>query len=172
MQVNLKPRFISTAGYVPLLIIAGMLVVSPCVASDVSEPSTPLGTEEEQKNYEYNLENRPDPFTPFISPVSSTNAPDPNEIIDDETTLSGMQLFEPGQLSLVAILMSGDSSLAMVEDVTGRGYFLKEGTLIGRRGVVSQIESQQVIITETAKTRAGKELVSTVTMRLNKEGDE
>jgi len=61
--------------------------------------------------------------------------------------------------------------LAMVEDVTGKGYIIKEGELIGRRGVVSRITDDQVIITETARTRAGKELVSTVVMRLNKEGD-
>jgi len=43
--------------------------------------------------------------------------------------------------------------------------------LIGRHGVVSRITEDQVIITESARTRAGKELITTVVMRLNKEGD-
>jgi len=59
-----------------------------------------------------------------------------------------------------------------VEDQTRKGYILKMGTPIGKRGVVTSIDSRQMIITETAKTRAGKELKTTTVMRLKKEGDE
>jgi type IV pilus assembly protein PilP len=116
------------------------------------------------------LEGRPDPFVPFIEPKVATKF-DPDEIVDDEAELTGMQLFEPGQLTLVAVMFSSGEKIAMVEDVTGKGYVMHEGILIGRHGVVSQINEEQVIITETASTRAGKELITTVVMRLNKEGD-
>jgi type IV pilus assembly protein PilP len=123
--------------------------------------------------YFYNAEGRTDPFKPFVSlKSSSTGIPDPNEIVDESNSLSGMQLFEPGQLTLVGIINSSREPLALVEDQTKKGYILKMGNLIGKRGVVSSIDNQQVIITETAKTRSGKELKTTTAMRLKKEGDE
>ncbi len=122
--------------------------------------------------YEYLIEGRPDPFKPFLSPkAASTTTLDPNEIIDDTSELSGMQLFEPGQLILVGILTHNKGRIAMVEDQTKKGYTIKIGTLIGKRGVVSDIQNNEVIITETARTRAGKEMTNTITMRLSKEGE-
>lgn len=121
-------------------------------------------------DFQYVLEGRPDPFKPFIEPEVATKI-DPNEIVEEDVELSGMQLFEPGQLSLVAVMFAGEKKFAMVEDVTGKGYVINEGIPIGRHGVVSEIREDQVIITETARTRAGKEIVTTVVMRLNKEGD-
>jgi type IV pilus assembly protein PilP len=67
-------------------------------------------------------------------------------------------------------MFSPKSNIAVVEDVTGKGYILNEGMLIGRHGVVSQITMNQVNITET-RTVAGKEITADVVMRLNKEGD-
>jgi type IV pilus assembly protein PilP len=130
------------------------------------------GILEPSDSYSYNIEGRSDPFKPFVTPQSAVPAgPDPDEIIDEHERLSGMQLFEPGQLNLVGILLSPSSELAFVEDQAKKGYVLKVGTLIGRRGVVAQIEPDHVVIEETAKTRSGKEIKTTVTMRLNKEGD-
>jgi len=122
-------------------------------------------------DFKYVLEGRPDPFVPFLAPKVATKI-NQDEIIDEAGNLSGMRKFEPGQLTLVAVLSSNGKKMAMVEDVTGKGYILNEGTPIGRRGIVSQINKQQVVITETAHTRAGKKLITTVVMRLNKEGDQ
>jgi type IV pilus assembly protein PilP len=123
-------------------------------------------------NYFYKAEGRFDPFKPFVSPKSSSPAQqDPNEIVDDGNELTGMQLFEPGQLTLVGVMRSSGEPIAMVEDQTRKGYVLKLGNLIGKRGVISSIDPRQVVVTETAKTRAGKEMKSTTTMRIKKEGD-
>lgn len=122
--------------------------------------------------YIYRHEGRPDPFKPFVSvKKSATNLLDPNEIVEEETTYSGMQLFEPGQLNLVGVMMTKSDPLALVEDQTKKGYVLRLGSLIGKRGKVTAIEANQVIITETAKTRAGKEMKSQITMRMKAEGD-
>jgi type IV pilus assembly protein PilP len=116
--------------------------------------------------WEYVFEDRPDPFLPFIEPtVATKNIPEEEEVV-----LTGMQIFEPGQLTLVAIMFSPKSNIAVVEDVTGKGYILNEGMLIGRHGIVSQITMNQVNITET-RTVAGKEITTDIVMRLNKEGD-
>jgi len=122
--------------------------------------------------FEYVLENREDPFVPFITEKAATSQVDMNEIVDVENTLTGMQLFEPGQLNLVALMKSGTENIAMVEDFTGKGYILTEGTLIGRRGVVKDIALNKVLIEETAYTRAGKKIVTEVVMLLKKEGEE
>ena len=121
--------------------------------------------------FEYKLEGRADPFSPFISRQIDIRKMGSDEIIDEEKELTGMQRFEPGQLTLVAVLYSGNKKIAMVEDVTGKGYILNEGMPIGRRGIVSKIEGEQVTIIEVAHTRAGRTRKNTIVMRLNKEGD-
>lgn len=122
--------------------------------------------------FEYVLENRPDPFVPFISEKAASTNVDMNEIVDNNEPLTGMQLFEPGQLTLVALLKKNVEDVAMVEDFTGKGYILLEGTKIGKRGVVKNIAPNAVTIEETAITRAGKEIVTQVVMTLKKEGEE
>jgi type IV pilus assembly protein PilP len=146
---------------------------SICLAQQNSQSA--LSTIDDKSNqnfYSYNTEGRSDPFKPFMSPKSSaTSVPDPNEIVDVANNLTGMQLFEPGQLTLVGVILSSREPIALVEDQTKKGYILKPGDFIGKRGVVSFIDNQQMVITETAKTRAGKALKTTTTMRLKKEGD-
>ncbi len=122
--------------------------------------------------FEYKLENRPDPFVPFISEKAASPSVNMDEIVDPSGPLTGMQLFEPGQLTLVALIKKGGEDLAMVEDFTGKGYVLTEGTKIGRRGVVKDIAQQSVFIEETAVTRAGKKTVTEVVMLLKKDKKE
>ncbi len=161
-----------------MILLIGGVIYLPAQAknppADVLEPVAPLldRAEENTQPYEYVLEGRPDPFVPFITKKASTPKLNPDEIIDDDVELTGMRQFEPGQLRLVAVLETGKKKIAMVEDVTGKGYMLNEGTPIGRHGVVSKINLQQVVVTETAHTRAGKEIKNTIVMRLNKEGEQ
>lgn len=131
-----------------------------------------LGLLDKPETYTYNHVGRSDPFKPFLSPL--TAAPieqDPNEIIENNQELSGMQFFEPGQLTLVGILLSPSQEIAFVEDQSKKGYTLKVGTLVGKRGIISKIELDKIIIEETAKTRSGQEIKNTVFMKLNKDGD-
>jgi type IV pilus assembly protein PilP len=173
MRIFLK--YLLSPGTLPGLALLIVFVATvPCVFAqetdriDLDESSSPSI----EDSYFYQAEGRPDPFKTFIAPRAIIpQALDPNEIVEEDRELTGMQLFEPGQLTLVGILASGGERTAMVEDQTGKGYLLKQGMLIGRRGVITRIDPQQVIITETAYTRAGKEIKDTITMRLKKEGD-
>jgi Tfp pilus assembly protein PilP len=122
--------------------------------------------------FEYSMENRPDPFVPFITEKAAASKVDMNEIIESNEPLTGMQLFEPGQLTLVALLKKGKDAFAMVEDFTGRGYVLNEGMKIGRRGVVKDIRTNEVLIEETAVTRAGKKITTETVMVLKNEKEE
>ncbi len=124
-----------------------------------------------EDNFEYQLEGRQDPFEPFLKPKVVADF-DPNEIVESDETLTGMQLFEPGQLTLVAIMQTGKDNIAMVEDSTGKGYVVRVGMKIGRRGEIISIDSHKVAIEETAITRAKKVLKTRIDMILNKEGEE
>jgi len=159
-----------------LLIAAGQFSGPALATENVTatvEPSQPLGMEPEQtlQHFEYQLEGRTDPFVPFISNKVATQKIGADDIIDEDVELTGMRQFEPGQLTLVAVMYSGNRRMAMVEDVTGKGYMLSEGMPIGRRGVVNYIDAEQVTVIETAHTRAGRKLENKIVMRLNKEGD-
>jgi type IV pilus assembly protein PilP len=159
-----------------LVLMSGVYISAQATTppADVLEPAVPLlgSADEESTTFEYILEGRADPFVPFITKKASTPKLNPNEIIDEDVELTGMRQFEPGQLTLVAVLETKNNKIAMVEDVTGKGYMLNEGTPIGRHGVISKITLQQVIVTETAHTRSGKEIKNTIVMRLNKEGEQ
>ncbi|MEN8199932.1 MAG: hypothetical protein ABFR63_07640 [Thermodesulfobacteriota bacterium] len=129
-----------------------------------------LEQKSEKPPFEYLIEGRPDPFVPFIQKKASAAKKD--EVLPIEEQLTGMQLFEPGQLNLVAVMMAEEGEIAMAEDTTGKGYILHEGMKIGRRGVITSIGANKVIIEETAFTRAGKKLTNNIVMLLKKEGEE
>jgi len=136
------------------------------------EETVPVEIEQSTSTFEYQVEDRPDPFSPFVSGPSKANPIKPDEIVDEKEILSGMQLFEPGQLTLVALMLTGENTVAMVQDFTGRGYVIEEGMKIGRRGVVTKINEDRVIIEETAQTRSGKTLKNEIAMVLKREGEE
>lgn len=121
--------------------------------------------------FTYQLEGRPDPFAPFIS-EKAVSALNMDDIVESEETLTGMQLFEPGQLKLVAIVFEKNAELAMVEDATGQGYAIRSGMKIGKKGIITTITPNQVIIEETSVTRSGKKLTKNIVMLLKKEGEE
>lgn len=163
------------------LIIATLFLVWPAHSQDGSKASTDTDQNNEdidltfevvERDYNYQIENRPDPFVPFYTGETTTQEPDPNEIVETKERLTGMQLFEPGQLTLVALMKIEGQYIAMVEDFKGQGYIINEGTKIGRRGVVKDIGSNKVLIEEVAVTRAGQELRSEIVMALRKEGEE
>ncbi len=144
----------------------------PAVADAANVETSPAEQEKEELNtpppYEYLVTSRPDPFKPFIAPKSVN----PNEIVsDDDAELTGMRLFEPAQLSLVGVMETSRGRIAMVEDVTKKGYKIIEGQLIGRRGKVTEIQKDQVIVTETARTRGGEEIKTVVSMKLKRDGE-
>ncbi len=164
--------------FIPVLLITSILCFPPRLhaveekvgSESVGGQENPFDLQISEDDFTYELEGRPDPFLPFITEKTTTNEIT-DEIIEVEEELTGMRRFEPGQLKLVAVMYSGTGRLAMVEDVTGKGYVLHEGTEIGKRGVVEEIRARELIIKETSRTRSGKEIVNFITMRLQKEGD-
>ena len=117
-------------------------------------------------SFVYNRAGRPDPFMPFIKEKVVTS-----DLEVPEQELTGMKKFEPGQLTLVAIVMTENGPLAMVEDSVGRGYIVRNGTDIGRAGTIDSIADNTVVIKQRYKTTAGEERYKFVEMLLKKEGE-
>jgi type IV pilus assembly protein PilP len=127
----------------------------------------------EVDKFNYQFEDRPDPFLPFLSKTKTQNTDEDETPADPESgeLLTGMRRFEPGQLKLVALLTIGNKKVAMAEDVTGKGYRLHENMRIGRYGIINRIRDEQVEITESYKTRTGRVITKEIVMRLKKDGD-
>ncbi len=170
-----KTRFIIIFPFMIFSLLLPMSVLSAeeknSVASgDIDKEKVTLNVEG-GSDFEYIIEKRSDPFVPFYTGEKNAQ-PDPNEIVEVKKQLTGMQLFEPGQLNLVGLMKVNKKYVAMVEDFKGQGYIIEKGTKIGRRGVVKDIISNKVLIEEVAVTRAGRELRNEIVMALRKEGEE
>jgi type IV pilus assembly protein PilP len=141
------------------------------VVSTEGQQSKSEGGLREVDDFQYELEGRADPFLPFLSQKSGRKDELDDTPIDSEQgkPLTGMQLFEPGQLKLVALLKFGSKKVAMVEDVAGKGYRLDENMLIGRYGIINRITDEHVEITESYKTKTGRVVTKEIVMRLKKE---
>jgi len=118
-------------------------------------------------DFEYRTENRPDPFKPFVSEKQVKT-----EKTSEFEELTGMQRFEPGQLTLVAIVFSkGVPAKAMVEDSSHKGYMLEKGMKIGRAGEIEDILSSKVIIKESYFSWNGQLQYKNLEMVLRNEGE-
>ena len=129
-----------------------------------------------EQEFIYTRENRSDPFVPFIS-VKTVKI----HAEEQEEVLSGMQLFEPGQLTVVAIIFFDNQPLAMLQDSMGVGHIVREKTRnkqtgayeptkIGRRGKIKKILPNVVVIEEWYHTTAGQKRYKNIEMVLIKEG--
>jgi type IV pilus assembly protein PilP len=170
-------RHTTTCTYFALtaLLLCGLVIPAHAQESKgdpAAEQVAAISIKESSSGFEYQIEGRSDPFLPFISEQATNTAASPDEIVEDDQVLTGMQLFEPGQLTLVGLMLTGGNKFAMVQDFTGKGYIIEEGTKIGRRGVVVEIAENKVVISETARTRGGKVLTNKIAMALKKEGEE
>jgi len=120
--------------------------------------------QEKENAFVYKREGRNDPFVPFVQErVVSTEVP-----VEE---LTGMRKFEPGQLSVVAIVMSPMDRFAMVQDSNNQGYIIREGLSLGRTGVVEAIEPNKVIVKNYTYNLAGDKIYKTVEMVLKQEGE-
>ncbi len=88
------------------IVLFSFFLFQVCLAADpqndetaATEETVPVEIEKSTSDYEYQVDDRPDPFAPFVSGPAQTNPVTPDEIIEEDEVLTGMQLFEPGQLT-------------------------------------------------------------------------
>jgi len=108
----------------------------------------------------YNPQGKVDPFAPLLRDESAAVAVaklratgDPNR---PKTPLEKIDL---GQLKLVAIITALGGNRALVEETSGKGYIIKEGTYIGlNSGKVVGIKADKVLVEEEFEDIYGKSI--------------
>jgi len=141
----------------------------PSVAKTKEEPAKAAEKREPEKKepekkeeYSYNPANKPDPFRPFIQLVSAKGG-------SKTGPLTPLQKYDLSQLKLVAIISNPEGNIALVEDVAGKGYFLKKGTWIGKNdGKVTKILKDKVIVEEVYQDIFGQTKTNEVSLFLHK----
>ena len=129
----------------------------PTKVAEKKEPE-----KKEEAEYSYNPAGKPDPFKPFIqlTPVREASRSAP---------LTPLQKYDISQLKLVAIISTPEGNIALVEDATGKGYFLKKGTWIGKNdGKVTKILKDKVIIEEVYQDIFGQTKTNEISLFLHK----
>ena len=169
MRAIFKHRCVFTA----VLTLAGFLYVSVQAnehPKNETQQVLPATTLQGYHQFDYKFEARPDPFLPFFNSKKPSDEKTSEE--KKNTTnevLTELRKFEPGQLRLVAVMAFKDKNIAMLEDVTGKGYLVEQGTLIGRHGIVSSIKPDLLLVTETYETTTGRKVVNEIPLRMQKQ---
>ena len=131
--------------------------VEPTKVADKKE-----GEKKEETEYAYNPLGKPDPFKPFLQLT-------PSKTYSKKGPQTPLQKYEISQLTLVAIITNPEGNIALVEDLTGKGYFLKKGTEIGKNdGTVKQILKDKVIIEEVYEDIFGQKKLNEISLFLHR----
>jgi Tfp pilus assembly protein PilP len=137
------------------------------VNKQVTPPPTTQkeATPEKRTVLSYNPKGLVDPFKPFIQ-IGSKQGP------IQGVPRTPLQEYDLSQLSLTAIIWMGkNDSRAMVRDSAGKGFTLKEGTYIGKRGgKVKTILMDRVIIEEPVGLYADNSKLRERVMKMQGEG--
>ena len=132
---------------------------APAAPQKEAVPQKEITPEEVVKaeEYRYVVGEKRDPFRPFIILAR----------VPGEPPLPPLQRYDIPQLKVIGIVLGGESSRAMVEDASGKGYVVSRGTRIGRRnGVIVSIEKDRLIVEEQYKDSAGNLKTKEVSMKL------
>jgi type IV pilus assembly protein PilP len=103
----------------------------------------------------YNPKGKADPFEPFIKDEGQqvAKAMKPKK----RTPQTPLEQIDLGQLKLVAIIAATTGNRALVEESSGKGYILREGTYVGMNsGKVVGISIDKVMIEEEFEDVYGK----------------
>ncbi len=126
------------------------------VAEEKAAPSPVAATAPPvDPDYSYNSIGKRDPFRSFIN--RDVVAP-----VGAGEQLTPLQMFDLEQFKLVAIVWGQQQPIAMVQDPEGTGHVIDVGTLIGKRwGKVTQIKSDEIVITEQYRDEIENRLIVT-----------
>lgn len=109
--------------------------------------------EAKEREYIFNPEKMLDPFRPIEAVIAARPATPGTE---EAAPLPPLRKMELSQLKLVAVVMAGNNTRALVEDSTGVGYIISLGTLMGtRQGQVRAIRPDKVEVLEEVQDFRG-----------------
>lgn len=107
----------------------------------------------------YNPKGRIDPFEPLLREEGAQASTTP-VLRKKREPQSPLEKIDLGQLKLVAIIGASSGNRALVEESSGKGYIVKEGTYVGlNSGKVVAINLDKVMIEEEYEDAYGKTIV-------------
>lgn len=123
------------------------------ISMQAVKPEIPAqsGTETEHKEviYSYRSQGRRDPFKSLLYSIKEKKT----------AGLTPLQQRSLGELRIIGIVWGIKGYIAMIETPDGKGFVVKEGTLIGTEGgVVKKITEDSVIIEEGYTDYYGKKI--------------
>jgi len=137
----------------------------PAVAKKADVVKPVLVQDEEQKKPEYQVIGIRDPFQPFsgINPMESGVGGEMG------TGIEPLQRLSIAQVYLVGVIL-GKQHRALIQDTSGMGYIVIEGTLVGENnGIVTKITKDSVTVKQHFKDYMGRVSTREVVLALRKE---
>ncbi len=131
----------------------------PQATQKKAEVVKPVLAQQEEKKIEYQVIGVRDPFQPFagINPGEAGTGPD------------ALQRLSISQVYLVGVIQS-KKNRALIQDSSGMGFIITEGTLIGENnGIVTQVSKDGVTIKQHFKDYMGRVTTREVVLALKKE---
>ena len=127
----------------------------------------PVQPAADNDTFAYDASGKPDPFMPLV--IEDDAKKKTARMPRVSKPLTPLQRFALTDLQLVAIISSGDRSAALLQDPTGFGYIVNEGTLVGKNdGVIVKILDNGIIIQETIYNAVGEPESRTSTLKIER----
>ena len=123
----------------------------------------------------YDPEERLNPFTPLFRAENKTGMADRSDKPNRKKRVpqTPLERISLDQLKLTAIIRASSGNRALVEDSSGKGYIIKNGTYIGlNSGLVTQINTNNVIVEEELENLMGELILQNTEIKLQKPAGE
>ena len=120
--------------------------------------------------YVYDPTGKLDPFAPiFREQASSGEVQQTTDKKTQRIPLTPLEQISLSQLKLVAVMLAPSGDKALVEEVSGKGYIINEGTYIGMKsGRVVDILIDKVVVEEEVEDILGNFTIRKTEMKLQK----
>ena len=138
-------------------------------AGFIAQPTVAIGENANKMAYIYNPVGKIDPFASIFKekpePVPELNKEEKKK----RTPMTPLEQISLDQLKLVAVMIAPSGDRALVEEASGKGYVITQGTFIGKNaGQVIDILMDRIIIEEEVVDLLGKLVVKKTEMMLQK----
>ncbi|MCU0599237.1 MAG: pilus assembly protein PilP [Desulfobacterales bacterium] len=115
----------------------------------------------------YTREGKVDPFEPFLRVPEAEVSNSEQEKLQIRPPQTPLEKFDLDQLKLTGILVSPAKIRALIEETSGKGYIISEGTYIGNKGgQVTKIANDRVVVEEKYLDVLGKVAVREIELKL------
>lgn len=140
----------------------------------LAKPAAPVANDDKavektppSKTYAYDPKGKIDPFLPWTA--GAEDASGSGNQVKRRIPRTPLEKVDLSQLKLVGVILSASGNKALVEETTGKGFVITQGTYIGiNGGKVSKILKDKVIVEEVVNYGISGTSVLTRELKLQK----